>query len=60
MVSGRLRPEACETVQSETAGTRSALVVPEATVERAGDGSFVFVEVEPGTFRRTPTARRRR
>lgn len=53
MVSGRLRPEAFVTVQFETAGTRSALVVPEGAVERAGDGAFVFVEVEPGTFRRT-------
>ena len=53
MLSGRLRPEAFVTVQFETVGTRSALVVPEAAVERADGGAFVYVEVEPGTFRRT-------
>ncbi len=55
MVSGRLRPEAFATVEFETAGTRQAVVVPEAAVERAEGGAFVFVAVdgEPGTFRRT-------
>lgn len=55
MTGGSLRPEAFVTVEFESSGTRSALVVPEASVERAADGTFVFtaVEGEAGTFNRT-------
>ena len=58
MTGGSLRPEAFVTVEFESAGTRSALVVPEAAVERAADGTFVFTAVdgEAGTFTRTEVA----
>lgn len=54
MVSGRMRPEAFATVAFETAGARPALVVPEAAIERADGGTFVYTAVdgEPGAFRR--------